>query len=284
MPTNAFWPQPAILDATPTLGRFLEFDLNPGADPRSALARWTGSSRAVIGVGEPLVRVLGKEIEGLRSFPGSTLFPSTQAALWIFLGAENPSDLFDMTKIAMTNFGDHFTLREEVSTFKYREGRDLTGFEDGTENPKDDNASDAAIRPDGSSFVATQKYIHNLRAFGALSSQARSNVIGRDLETNEELPKAPPAAHVKRTAQESFTPNAFVVRKSMPWGGATDRGLYFCAYGESLDRFERILYRMSGEEDGLRDALLSWTRAVSGGYYWCPPVRGAKLDWSALGI
>jgi putative iron-dependent peroxidase len=32
------------------------------------------------------------------------------------------------------------------------------------------------------------------------------------------------------------------------------------------------------------DGLLSFTRAVSGGYYWCPPMDGDKLDCSALGM
>jgi porphyrinogen peroxidase len=88
---------------------------------------------------------------------------------------------------------------------------------------------------------------------------------------------------VKRTAQESYDPPAFMVRRSMPWGGVTDHGLYFVAYGKSLDRFERVLRRMAGLDDGIVDALLSFTRAVSGGYYWCPPVdpTGA-LDLSAL--
>jgi putative iron-dependent peroxidase len=99
------------------------------------------------------------------------------------------------------------------------------------------------------------------------------------------MPDAPVTAHVKRTAQESFDPAAFIVRRSMPWGGTLEQGLYFVAYGESLDRFERILRRMAGLDDGTVDALLGFTRAVTGGYYWCPPVDEAgRLDWTALGI
>ncbi len=70
----------------------------------------------------------------------------------------------------------------------------------------------------------------------------------------------------------------------MPFGGLAERGLYFCAYGESLDRFERILKRMAGLEDGVVDALMTFSRAVTGGYYWCPPMCNGKIDWSALGI
>ena len=74
------------------------------------------------------------------------------------------------------------------------------------------------------------------------------------------------------------------LRDFLPWGGAAEHGLYFVAFGESLDRFERVLGRMSGRDDGVVDALLSFTRALSGGYYWCPPVRGGRLDLRALGL
>jgi putative iron-dependent peroxidase len=130
-----------------------------------------------------------------------------------------------------------------------------------------------------------QRWVHSLDQLSRLAVQTRDHVIGRSLATNEELPDAPPSAHVKRAAPESYDPPAFMVRRSMPWGGVDEHGLYFVAYGESLDRFERVLRRMSGAEDGIVDGLLGFTRAVSGGYYWCPPL-GAKgrIDLSALGV
>ena len=47
-------------------------------------------------------------------------------------------------------------------------------------------------------------------------------------------------------------------------------------------RFERQLRRMAGLDDGIVDGLLQFTRAVSGGSYWCPPTRDDRLDLSAL--
>jgi putative iron-dependent peroxidase len=41
---------------------------------------------------------------------------------------------------------------------------------------------------------------------------------------------------------------------------------------------------MTGSEDGVTDRLLSFTRAVTGGYYWCPPLREGKLDLGAVGV
>lgn len=287
--------QPSVLDEPPSLGRFLTFDMAVGADARAALLRWQeriSGELTVVGVGQPLLLALARRIEGLRPFPAlsgkGVAFPSTQGALWAFVGGDDAGDLHDRARAITDLLGEGFSLREEVATFKYQGGRDLTGYEDGTENPKDEAALAAAIVSgrglglDGSTFVATQRYVHDLAGFARRAPEDRDAIIGRERVTNEEMPDAPASAHVKRAAQESFEPAAFMLRRSMPWGTAQEGGLYFVAYGESLDRFERVLDRMAGNEDGIVDALLTISRATSGGYYWCPPLRDAKIDWSAL--
>ncbi len=169
-------------------------------------------------------------------------------------------------------------------------GLDLTGYEDGTENPEGDDAGDAAIVQgagsalDGSSFVAVQQWIHDLDRFNAKAQGERDDIIGRRLSDNEELDEAPVSAHVKRTAQESFDPEAFVVRRSLPWADAHGEGLMFVAFGKSLDAFEAQLRRMAGQEDGVIDGLFRFTRPISGSYFWCPPVSDGKLDLATLGI
>ena len=70
----------------------------------------------------------------------------------------------------------------------------------------------------------------------------------------------------------------------MPWGTVHEHGLYFVAYGASLDPFERVLRRMAGLDDGVVDGLTRFTRAVSGGYYFCPPLKDGALDLRALGL
>ena len=56
-------------------------------------------------------------------------------------------------------------------------------------------------------------------------------MIGRRRADNEELADAPQSAHVKRTAQESFTPEAWLLRRSLPWAGPAGEGLMFVAFG-----------------------------------------------------
>ena len=70
----------------------------------------------------------------------------------------------------------------------------------------------------------------------------------------------------------------------MPWADTTQAGLVFVAFGKSLDAFDAQLKRMAGAEDGIVDALFTFTRPVTGAYYWCPPVRGNKLDLRAIGL
>jgi len=271
--------QSPILDPVPAVGTALVFDLDPDADAARglrAIAKETAAGDVVIGIGEPLALALGARIEGLRSFPATSgvgvAFPSTQGALFVFIAGEERGAVLDRAMAIQRKLGTGWRLMEEVDTFKYKGGRDLTGYEDGTENPKDEDAARAALRDDGGSFGAVQRWIHDLERFEKNDVAAKDAIIGRRFETNEEIPDAVATAHVKRSAQESFDPPAFMLRRSMPFGTLSEHGLFFVAYGRDLDRFERVLRRMAGLEDGQVDSLMKFTRAVSGGYYFCPPL------------
>lgn len=283
--------QPGILAPVPPCGLSLTFRLALEADPRPALARLVAGfdpAWGVIGFGEPLVRALGAGVPGLRGFPSlagpACSVPATQSALWCFLRGDDRGALFDAGERLKALLGAAFALDDALDTFLYAGGRDLTGYEDGTENPQDAAAAEAALAGDGASFVAVQRWEHDLAHFGAHTPAERDDIIGRRREDNEELDAAPASAHVKRSAQESFAPTAFMLRRSMPWSGADRHGLLFLAYGADLDRYERVLRRMAGLEDGIVDALFTFSRPQSGGYYWCPPLKAGRLDMSLLGL
>jgi putative iron-dependent peroxidase len=70
----------------------------------------------------------------------------------------------------------------------------------------------------------------------------------------------------------------------MPWADATQAGLNFVAFGKSLDAFDAQMKRMAGAEDGIVDALFTFTRPVTGAYFWCPPMQGKRLDLRAIGL
>ena len=283
--------QPGILLPVPSQGRHLTYRLRAGADPRPALVALRDGGideDVVIGIGASTASALGVEVEGLRTFPPhagrGVQVPSTPAALHAWLRGDDPGGLLHRGRRLSATVADAFELEEALATFKYDVGRDLSGYEDGTENPKGEDAVRAAFADDGSSFVAVQRWAHTLERLEAMSEAARDDVFGRRRSDNEELDEAPASAHVKRSAQESFDPEAFVLRRSMPWSEGDANGLVFVAFGRSFDAFEAILRRMVGEEDGITDALFTFTRPVTGRFFWCPPVHEARLDLRALGL
>ena len=287
-------PQAGILEPVPPVGRHLTFDLRFASDPQRAIRNLAAEAppSCVIGLGQSLVSVLGGTIPGLRVFPAmagkGVATPSTQNALWVWVREPALSDCFDTSRTIEKILGEDFTLVDEISTFIYRKGLDLSGYEDGTENPKGDDARKAAIVSsgplEGSSFAAVQRWLHDLNKFTALDLLHRDQTIGRRFEDNQEIPDAPASAHVRRSAQETFDPPAFMLRRSMPWSEQGKHGLYFLAFGESLDRFERVLNRMVGFDDGIVDSLFAFTRPVTGGYFWCPPQVKGRIVLSALGL
>ncbi len=289
--------QPGITAPVPKMARHLFFSLLPEVDPSEVLAElgfMTDGLATVVGIGSSVPAVLGTDVIGLRTFPSRSGpgidVPSTPGALWCWLRGEDRGELVHRSRKVKEVVSSAFLLDDAVDTFVYRDSRDLTGYEDGTENPEGEDALAAAIVRgagpglDGGSFVAVQTWLHDLDHFEAMSQDTRDHTIGRRLSDNQELDDAPKSAHVKRTAQESFDPEAFVLRRSMPWADAGGEGLVFVAFGRSLDAFEAILNRMVGAEDGVTDALFTITRPLTGSFYWCPPVADGGLDLSALGL
>lgn len=289
--------QPGILETIPPLARYLSCQLLPGADPRPvlrALAARSDGLSCVVGIGASLVQELGVELPGLRSFSGvegaRVKLPVTPVDLLIWLRGQDRGELLADSRHLETLLAPAFEIREITDAFTYDNGKDLSGYEDGTENPQGEEALSTAFVPAdagplaGSSFLAIQRWRHQMVHFEAMPKQQQDHCFGRERISNEELDEAPESAHVKRTAQESFAPEAFVLRRSMPWAEGNECGLVFTAFGHSFDAFEVLLRRMSGAEDGLIDGLFSFTQPETGAYFWCPPMASGRINLRALGL
>lgn len=289
--------QSGIMDSVPAHGRHLFFVAAPGASlarALRALSEIADGKATVVGLGRSLALSLGREVPGLAVFPryagAGCEVPSTPCALWCWLRGDDRGELVHRARQIEHALSPDLHLDDGIDVFKFKSGLDLTGYEDGTENPQDAAALEAAIvkgaGPDmnGSSFVAVQQWIHDLDRFEAMPAEDQDNTIGRHKLDNDEIDGAPPSAHVKRTAQESFDPAAFIVRRSMPWADAKQAGLMFVAFGKSFDAYEVLLRRMTGADDGIVDALFSFTRPVSGAYFWCPPMLDGRLNLRAIGL
>ena len=288
--------QPGLLAEVPSHARYLTFRRRPAAaDPRPALERLAAlpvDEARVVGLGASLVDELEGGIEGLRTFPameGKGLsVPSTPAALWCWLRGEDRGELVLLARLLRRTLADAFEADTVIDAFRHLDGRDLTGYEDGTENPTGEDAVATAVVSgtgeglDGGSFVAVQQWVHDLDRFETFGSREQDEVIGRRRSDNEEMEDAPEAAHVKRTEQEAFDPPAYLLRRSMAWADAAREGLVFVSFGSSLDPFETLLRRMTGADDGIADHLFRFTHPVTGAYFWCPPVSGGRLDLRAV--
>ena len=245
---------------------------------------------AVVGIGAPLAAAVGVDIPGLAPFQrlqrGRFTMPATPQDLWALVPAHDATQAFDRADALVQALAPHADLVEALPLFSYRQGHDLTGYVDGTENPTGAAAWAAALVPHGpwagGSFVLVQRWLHFRDRFLALPEPARDHVIGRRLADDEEIPEAPESAHVKRTAQEDFEPPAFLLRRSMPWGDARRHGLQFIAYAATPQAIQRQLERMMGLDDGLQDALLAHSQAETGATFWCPPWDGQRLVLPAV--
>lgn len=283
-------PQPGILLDVPAACRYLFLRPSPGADLRASLAHLaarTIDDSLVVGIGQSTLAALGASVDGLiihpaLSGPGVTM-PSTPAGLWLWLRGDDRGSLLHRSRELLASLPG-FELDELIEGFRHLDSRDLSGFVDGTENPKGDDAVAAAFTPDHASYVVVQRWVHDFARLDAMTQLQRDHVFGRSQADDVELDDAPPSAHVKRTAQESFEPEAFVLRRSMPWSEPDRAGLVFVAFGRSFDAYLAQLRRMLGHDDGITDALFRFTRPVSSSMYWCPPLSGGRLDLSRIGI
>ena len=173
-------------------------------------------------------------------------------------------------------------LMDEVHGFRYLDSRDLTGFIDGTENPKGKERAPAALigREDpafaGGSYVFTQRYVHDLAKWATLPVAEQEKVVGRRKRDSKELSDAqkPATAHIARTVIEENGEELQIVRHSFPYARAGEAGLFFIAYTRDLRIPELMLARMMGTAgDGVHDRLMDFSHAVSGAHFFAPALK-----------
>lgn len=279
--------------------RFLEFSLKPVVSTFSLKAALKDVVQAdldnshkpphvVWAFGPAVANELfeGAVPEDLADFPGYGSGSLTAAAtqrdilLWVHGGHED--DVFDSTRQRYDSLRDLCGLDLEILGFKYRKDHDLIGFEDGTANPKTDDARvAAALTAESGSILLTQKWVHDLAKFEALPVPEQEQVVGRTKYENLELEgdDMPPTSHVSRTDVDVDGVAQKVYRRSAPFGTMHEHGLYFVSFATALSRHDIQLKRMYGQtEDGLKDRLTEFSTAVTGSYWYVP----STADLAAL--
>lgn len=215
-------------------------------------------------------------LEGADGFS----FDATQHDLWLWLHGAGPDSLLDIALLAHFELRACATLAAEQVSFTYQSSLDLTGFEDGTENPPLDEAIGAAtIAADqpggGGSVVLVQRWVHDLGGFTAMSPDEQEAVIGRTLVGSRELDPSvmPSDAHVARVVIEDDAGEELeIFRRSTAFGGVAEHGLMFVGFAADQARLLAMLRRMAGADDGVRDRLTRYSTPTSSAIYVVPSV------------
>jgi len=282
---------------------FLVATMNPGLDSRAAMRSFCGDLAAlvravefrdlegglscVIGFGsDAWERLFGPPLPAeLRVFreirAGERHAVSTPGDLLIHIRAKRMDLCFELATQIMALIGDAISPVDEVHGFRYFDDRDLLGFVDGTENPRGEAVIDAVMVGEedaafvGGSYVIVQKYLHDLKGWNALSTEAQERIIGRTKLSDIELEDSikPTSAHNALTTVVRDGKEIKILRDNMPFGqiGRGEFGTYFIGYSRSPGTIEQMLENMFvGRPPGNYDRLLDFSRAVTGNMFFAP--------------
>jgi putative iron-dependent peroxidase len=222
-----------------------------------------------------------KELHSFREIRGRHHAVATPGDILFHIRAMRMDLCFELAAQIMARLDGAVAVVDEVYGFKYFDDRDLLGFVDGTENPVDQAAVDAAIIGEedaafaGGSYAIVQKYLHDLKAWNAVPVEQQEKIIGRTKLNDIELDDAtkPTSAHNALTTIEENGEELQIVRAGTPFGevGKGEFGTYFIAYARSPRRIEQMLENMFvGRPPGNYDRLLDFSRPVTGTLFFVP--------------
>lgn len=248
---------------------------HPNAEIKTAIAFGT----------ELWAKLYAQSPEGFKQLDpiqGAFEMPIVPADVLIHIASQRSDICFTLSQAFFDGIQDKVEVLDERVCFRYFDGRDLTGFIDGTENPQFPAdraetallAEDAGIFADGS-FVFAQRYIHDLDKWKRLKVDAQENVMGRSklesIEMDDDV--KPENAHIARVVIEDDKGEEMeILRHSLPYGdGKGEQGLFFIAYTKNLGIIDNMLEHMFGTTgDGIHDRLLHFVTAVDGAYFFAP--------------
>jgi len=288
------FPQTGIFALGDAAHLFLEFSKAPGVDPLRLLQaaasfhepRTTvGGMNLVVGFRPELWRGIAPEDTpaDARGFdapivgPDGFTMPATQADVWLWMAAASYDVLWDAGRAVISELTSIATLERQLSGWAYRHSRDLTGFEDGTENPSLMEAPEVALVPPdrpgtGASILLFQKWRHGESWF-ELGDAQQEAAMGRTKRDSIEIePDNPADSHVSRAKDVVDGAERAIFRRNVPYGDVVDYGTVFIGFSCEQSRLQRMLERMAGAEDGIRDAITRYTTPLTGAYYVIPSI------------
>jgi porphyrinogen peroxidase len=296
-------PQP-ILSIPTEASIFLVLTVHGGseADVADVLADVTGLKRSVgfrvpeaeltcvVGIGAALWDSLSgggrpAHLHPFRELVGPRhIAPSTPGDLLFHIRAHRFDLCFELAQRLTERLRGLAVVVDEVHGFRSFDERDVLGFVDGTENPEGGAAAEAVLIGDedaafaGGSYVIVQKYVHDLRAWDALSTEQQELVIGRTKLSDLELPDEdkPPNSHLALNVIEGPDgEEQQIMRFNMPFGrvGDDEFGTYYIAYARTSELIEHMLTNMFiGDPPGNTDRILDFSTALTGSLFFVPSI------------
>ena len=293
--------------ATPLTGAAIFMVVTVPADHmnaiRSVLAEVDGLTKAVgfrypearlscvVGIGSLLWDQLSPSGRPAHLHPFTPLHgvvrdaPYTPGDLFFHIRSQELGLCFELARLLKDRLPTGSVIVDEVQGFKYLDQRDLLGFVDGTENPDQSEAAQVAIIGEeeptfvGGSYVIVQKYLHDLSAWEALTTEDQERAVGRRKLENVELDDAtkPVNSHVAlNNIRDANDEELAIYRLNMPFGSLHDHhyGTYFIGYARDVRIAERMLTNMFlGDPPGNYDRLLDFSTAITGTLFFCPSVE-----------
>ena len=208
--------------------------------------------------------------------------PSTPGDVLFHIRADRSDLTFELSRQIMAAIGAWVTVEDHVTGFRYFDARDLLGFVDGTENPTGRSAAAAALidatEPDfvNGSYVIVQKYLHDLTAWQALSTEQQERIIGRTKLDDIEIDDAEQAtnSHVTlNTIEDADGTEHDILRDNMVFGdaGSGEYGTFYIAYAADPAVTEQMLVNMFvGKPHGHYDRILDVSTPVTGSLFFVP--------------
>ena len=298
-------PEPqAVCNTVTRSAIFIVATLASGQDAAEKVREWCGDVAA-------LVRSVGKRVPsgnlscvcGFGSDAWDTLFGAPRPArlhpfrefgegerravrtpgdILLHIRADQTDLCFELATQLVGRLGDAISVVDEVHGFRYFDMRSMVGFVDGTENPTGRAVADFTLiggeDPEfaGGSYVITQKYLHDMAGWNALSVETQEGIIGRRKLSDIELDAAvkPSSSHSSLTTIDDANGDEVkILRDNMPFGrpGAGEFGTFFIGYARSPEPIEQMMENMFvGRPPGNYDRLLDFSRAVTGGLFFVP--------------
>ncbi len=298
-------PQPqAVTAGAGGAAHYVVLNIAPGKEAESAVRDFFGSAAGlrrsvghrdtarqlnlVVGIGSAAWdRLFGsprpahlhpfKELRGAKHHA-----PATPGDLLLHVRADTVDMCQELVMQAMRALEGAVQPVDEVHGFRYFDARAMIGFVDGTENPEGQEAFEATVigREDpgfaGGSYVIVQKYLHDMKAWNALSTEEQERVMGRTKADDIELPDEvkPANSHVALNVVEGDDGNEMaILRGNLPFATPSrgEYGTYFIGYARNPAVTELMLTNMFiGRPEGNYDRLLDYSTAVTGTLFFVP--------------